>query len=182
MWPFRTDLECRQFVLDDSAHFHENLEAGPGSGIWFMFSSSLTPRLILHLSTEQRELTLPNVFLVEVAAFNTISVISDSKFSHQNTDLHKLFCLVEAYMTSGSYCSCCLWCLLECRVNGDNIAYWLRPVHSFRRWYLDPTWLHMGFLTSMLCVWTHYSCAFVSMLLFSVLYMTQCESVSTCAE
>lgn len=38
---------------------------------------------------------------------------------------------------------------------------------SFRLWYLDPTWLHMAFLMSMPCVWTHCSCASVSIFLFS---------------
>lgn len=36
----------------------------------------------------------------------------------------------------------------------------------FRRWFLDLTWLHMDFLTSILYAWTHCSCVSVSMILF----------------
>lgn len=42
-------------------------------------------------------------------------------------------------------------------------------VNSFRRWFLDLTWLHMDFLMSIPCAWTHCSCVSVSMILFFTL-------------
>lgn len=45
------------------------------------------------------------------------------------------------------------------------IACWLMFC-ACRQWFLDPTWLHKAFSTSMPCVWIHCSCAFVSMIVF----------------
>lgn len=54
-----------------------------------------------------------------------------------------------------------LWCTC------DNLTSWVWSVS--RQWYLGPTWLHMVFLTSIPCAWTHCSCVFVSILLFYIL-------------
>lgn len=57
-------------------------------------------------------------------------------------------------------------CLLD--MYGLNVAN-ISVICSFRRWLLDLTWLHMGFLTSIPCAWTRCSCVSVSTISFPAL-------------